>query len=915
MAEIDAGASVVTANRRLARMLRERHQSAQIERDLRVWPTPDIVPFDAWVERWWQMYCAAGGSGSASLLSPEQELFMWEGAISNASAADPVFIAAPAGSGLRLSESLAREAREAWATLCAWQCPTDELRAGVSDDVEAFADWVGGFERRCRAGGWIDRHRALDRLRASLRSRSRILPSPPSPVILAGFDSLTPQQRALVGDLMRHGVQVTQWMPGPGRQSSIASRVAYRCTDDEIEAASRWSRQLLEEGATSIAIAVPGLSELRPRIEDTFDDVLLPGRGWPKRRPFNISLGIALANIEVIADAFLILELATGDIALESAGRILRSPHLAGERAEASARAALDQTLRDAGRRRIRASRLASAAGRADLTDLSSRLARMLERVRDLPARAAPSVWAGAISELLVIAGWPGDRSADSDTHQVVEAFQGTLARLAGLSPLSARISFPSALGRLRAIAQEQLFQPESEPAPIQILGVLEACGLSFSALWLMGCDDGAWPGPARPTPLLPISLQRRMGMPHADAEIERRRCARLTTRLKDSADNVIASYAYEHGDERRRPSALIADLPLLDANSISRSSVLRYRDALRAQAPTLEPLVDDTGPSLAADVSIPGGTRVFKDQAACPFRGFAVHRLNATDVRAAEAELDARSRGSAAHLALERVWRELGSRRALDALAPDARQVLIQVSVEHALKAIGRARPGALGERRRRLEQIRLESLVGAWLDIDVGRADFEVVDPEQDRWAYIGGIRVRVRPDRIDVLADGQILVVDYKSGDPSPRAWLGERPDEPQLPLYVVALETAAHLAYSRGGQKVAGAAFAVLRRDRTGYRGMADDEDMVHAKGISSPRSSRVRHAEVPADWTALKRSWRERLSLLAEEIRTGVARVSPKAPADSTCRYCGLELMCRISERTRPGSPAGVGGGS
>jgi hypothetical protein len=42
-------------------------------------------------------------------------------------------------------------------------------------------------------------------------------------------------------------------------------------------------------------------------------------------------------------------------------------------------------------------------------------------------------------------------------------------------------------------------------------------------------------------------------------------------------------------------------------------------------------------------------------------------------------------------------------------------------------------------------------------------------------------------LRLDRIDRLNDGSLLVIDYKTGDVSPKSWDLPRPDDVQLPLY--------------------------------------------------------------------------------------------------------------------------------
>src|ERR1700747_974209 len=51
------------------------------------------------------------------------------------------------------------------------------------------------------------------------------------------------------------------------------------------------------------------------------------------------------------------------------------------------------------------------------------------------------------------------------------------------------------------------------------------------------------------------------------------------------------------------------------------------------------------------------------------------------------------------------------------------------------------------------------------------------------------VGGLKLRLRADRIDLLENGQRLLLDYKSGEVSVKDWEGERPDEPQRPLYAI------------------------------------------------------------------------------------------------------------------------------
>ena len=106
-----------------------------------------------------------------------------------------------------------------------------------------------------------------------------------------------------------------------------------------------------------------------------------------------------------------------------------------------------------------------------------------------------------------------------------------------------------------------------------------------------------------------------------------------------------------------------------------------------------------------------------------------------------------------------------------------------------------------------------------------------------------------------------------------------WDGERPDEPQLPLYCVTND-----------QPVAGAAFAMIRIGELRFRGLT-------AAGVDLPEMKKMRvNSALPFE--AQLEEWREALEQLAANYRNGLAKVDPKPGA---CDNCGLRALCRIRE--------------
>jgi hypothetical protein len=128
------------------------------------------------------------------------------------------------------------------------------------------------------------------------------------------------------------------------------------------------------------------------------------------------------------------------------------------------------------------------------------------------------------------------------------------------------------------------------------------------------------------------------------------------------------------------------------------------------------------------------------------------------------------------------------------------------------------------------------------------------------------------------MDELGDGRRVVIDYKTGEHHPNAWLGARPEQPQLPLYAVTSEVAP-----------AALAFARLRTGKTGFHGLAAEVGLL--PGVSPQKD---------VDWQEQLEEWRQELDRLATEFRAGWAAVDPR-DGDQTCRTCGLTALCRVSE--------------
>jgi probable DNA repair protein len=483
--------------------------------------------------------------------------------------------------------------------------------------------------------------------------------------------------------------------------------------------------------------------------------------------------------------------------------------------------------------------------------------------------------------------GWPGERSRTSEEFQTIEAWQGALDALAQLERITPALSFAEALEQLRRTAATP-FQPASMEAPVQVLGMLEAAGASFDYLWLMGLSDEVWPSTPRPNPLLPVALQRTYGVPRASAERELVYSRMITERLLVSAPNVVVSHPEREGDRDLFPSPLITGFDEVSRESLDLYAGDTWVTKIYRCAPSLETLPDPHGPALDLNSQVSGGARMLRDQAACPFRAFAAHRLGARPLNEPALGLDASARGILVHATLERLWSTLRSHRRLCDLTEDALRAQVSEAVDQALSDFQQQSGANLATRFYALERQRIEELLLAWLALERRRAPFEVVALEEERELVVGGLTFRIRVDRVDRLLDTErYIIIDYKTNKPAAPAWYDERLEQPQLPLYSV---------YNQENASPAAVLLAHVRHGGMEYRGAAVADSLV--PGLKCWTDTKEGRAY--GSWEELLLSWKTSLDDLAKEIRSGKATIDPKS-YPGTCEYCDLTTMCRRHE--------------
>jgi probable DNA repair protein len=877
--------TVVTPNQRLADALSRAVADAHLAQGRTSWPAADILPWGAWLER---LHESARFDDTAAppppLLTADHERLGWETAISR-DAARPFLVAAGA---------LAREARGAWSLAHDWGIEGAIGSWEGAEDAQAFAGWAAAWRDECGRRGWIDAPR-LATLVPALLGRQGV--RKPAALVAFAFHIVTPAQRFALDACRAAGIAVAT--AEPPRHDARVRVAALESPRRELEVAARWARARLEAAGDGrrprIGVVVPDLAQRRELAARVFSRVFAPSgpaRGAPF---FNLSLGRALAEYPLVDFALALIELADRPVAFETASRALRSPFMGDGESELHLRARLDAALRRmappmaglvALRSVIEAACAEGPGRRAPRCRLLDGRLAAVAAVRAPGRTATPAAWAAHFAALLAAAGFPGERGLDSAEHQALARWHECLGRLGALGVVAGTMTAEAARRHLRQFCLDTVFQPESGDAPVQVLGLLESVGLEFDALWVTGLTDDAWPQSPRPNPFLPVALQRKAGIPQASAEASLELDRRITQSWAVAAPEVVLSHGLVDDERALAASPLLAPWPRCEAADLGAPAFDGLREALFAAgrvSSAWREREDRLAPALEAGAAR-GGTAILADQAACPFRAFARHRLRAEGLDKVEPGLGPSERGQLLHLVMARLWRSLGNQAALAAMDAAQLEGLVAEASRVAVARMRAEHPGRLEGRFARLEQERLARAALEWLAIDRARAPFSVVLREDELAIEAGGLAFRGRVDRIDQLASGGLAVIDYKTGSPGVSGWLGDRPDDPQLPLYALA-----------AGEEVRAVAFACLKKGKHGFLGLAREEGLLPGVGtVDKHRTGSKLHAS----WDELLDAWRQATARLAEEFAAGQARVDPKKRFAS-CTWCDLATLCRV----------------
>ena len=884
----------ITVNNRLARTLERQRREDARRSGQTVWHQGEILPFDAWVRASYDTLLLRGQQ-RLPRVGAAVEALLWEQVL--ASDGEQA-----AGLALLNLGGAAEQVRAAWHLYWDYELETAALGAYPGSESAALIRWFERFEERCEAARVIDSARLLSRLAMGIEAGALSLPQK---ICFEGFDRLTPSQLRLQRVLLAAGHQINNRAHDQTRASRL-SRFAGADADHELRQAIAWCQQrLAEDSAASVALVIPQLGGLRARVvaelDEAFDPLYLLEARRPKGEGYDLSLGRSLAELPLVHDALLLLRFASSAPLLsKELALLLRSPFFDGAAIEADARArwevASRRSLGPLVMLRTYWELCQAPAQRPEVPPHWHSLIETLSTHRtrwDDRAQTA-SLWPHSLRALLDAVGWPGPRPLDSEEYQQRVAFETCLDELAAFEAITPGALPPNEIyGLLARLCRDKLFQPQgAHRARLHVLGALEASHQRFDHAWLLGFDEASWPPGAEPNGFLPLELQRKHGMPNSAPELRLSVARRLCDQLLAVADQIVVSHPLRVGETGCVPSPLIAALVERNAAELGLAPLQTSLDGRALHGAcghgAVDTLDDNSGLPLAGQVFVRGGSAVIADQASCPFRAFARHRLGVRGEAWPDGGIDAASYGSLVHRTLELLWRELGAHQALRAASVTELDSMVATALTVALDEGAAAQPWSFGPRLLALVRQRLALLIPEWLALESERAPFEIVALEKKVRLQLGPLQLELRVDRIDRLLGGGEAIIDYKTGArANHRSWQDPRIEEPQLPLY--ALQCAGRLE-----------ALVLARVRRDGAQGF---DGIVAAACLFPGKTRRVELVAANGGTEGnplapLIERWRMDLVGLAEDFaRADASRV----PLRGACDNCELTMLCRKHE--------------
>lgn len=368
-------------------------------------------------------------------------------------------------------------------------------------------------------------------------------------------------------------------------------------------------------------------------------------------------------------------------------------------------------------------------------------------------------------------------------------ALAPALSELPPISPATWPALFDAALAGAAAARSVRASRGrEGGPHPrVEILGLLEARLLSFDRVVLGALDESVWPLATDPGPWMSRPMRAAFGLPEPEARIGRVCADFLLTAC--AAPEAVLSRAAKRGGSPTVPARWLTRLEtFLEGQgglALPRSPAADWAAALdqpEVVAPCARPAPQPPRAARPDAIRVTEVATLLAD----PYAFYARRVLGLHPLDPLDADVGAAEYGQLVHAALAGFVRRIsaapggwpGEAAAHEAWEAAAEQALAEAGPRPSLAAFWRprlARIGAFAVAQEALARAGTGRIRRSWTEAD---GELELRRPG-------GAVTLRARADRLDLLADGTLAILDYKTGSLPAEEDLRDG-TAPQLPL---------------------------------------------------------------------------------------------------------------------------------
>ena len=705
--------------------------------------------------------------------------------------------------------------------------------------------WISEFEKFKTENNCIDTTDLFSSVYKSLESNIKT-----GNYYAYGFKQKTPEQSKLFEILE------CQSLNSRSLENNIQA-LSFIDQETELEAIAKWAKVVsLKNPNSQIGVVIPNLSQLQHLVKSTFDQEFDASLLETHHKPYNISLGISLCQYPLIQHLLSIVKISTqiikGNIELEILMKTVTSPYIKGALIESNSRALLVNHILGLGCEEVTTQKVLKLMKDCPV------LIQIVNALKSLKIdkKLALEDSLDSINLLLLTWGFTSDRSLSSSEYQLFEKYQNESLILNRLSNFYKKVSLFDAIKILNTHLNSVIFQPKSGAANIHILGALEAEGLYFDYAWVSSMTSNFIPGKIKMPLFIPQKTSIEYELPNSNFLLVTEDAKVTLKALNNLSPETTYSYAKLMQNREELPSPYIDFKDYLEGSFIKTSS----RELI---------YIDDYKAPKIKELTIKKGVKTLQNQMSCAFRGFAA-RLDIDDFEAPHIGLSRLQQGNLIHKILETFFNEIKSGASLLSLTELELDNLIEKHTESATLSLPKSNF-------KLNEKIRLVKIIRQHIDLEKQRSDFEVIKTESTSEVDINGLKFSTRIDRMDRLANGDSLIIDYKTGkDVKVSQMTGDPIDQAQLPIYAVT-------------NSVDGVAFATINSNDCQFKAITKNKSELP---LTKQAINRM------PEWDKQISEWTSILESASEQFQNGIASV---LPLKNACDYCDYDLLCRVKK--------------